>query len=143
MKGRLCLSEYITSIGILFIQGSVLDFVFPLSRREEEGYRTGNDEGKVVEMAEGRMKYTTLTIVLVWPSCLRLQDTRVRAERNVLGNVYLISLTKNLWYKEREQLDSGGGGVLSLGAGHDGSFFNPWQIYLLSCLRKVVNTAFL
>ena len=33
------------------------------------------------------------------------------------------SLTKNLEYKEREQLDSGGGGVLSQGAGHDGSFF--------------------
>ena len=36
-----------------------------------------------------------------------------RAVRNVLGNVYLSSLTKNLWYKEREQLDSGGGGALS------------------------------
>ena len=34
--------------------------------------------------------------------------------RNVLGNVYLSSLTKNLWYEEREQLDSGGGGALSL-----------------------------
>ena len=34
----------------------------------------------------------------------------MRAMRNVLGNVYLISLTKNLWYEEREQLDSGGGG---------------------------------
>ena len=35
----------------------------------------------------------------------------------------LSSLTKNLWYEEREQLDSGGGGALSQGAGHDGSFF--------------------
>ena len=76
---------------------------------------------------------------------LRLRDTRARAVRNVLGNVYLSSLTKNLWYEEREQLDSGGGGALSQGAGHDGSFFrkhNPWQIYLLSCSRKAVNTAF-
>ena len=40
-------------------------------------------------------------------------DTRARAMRNVLGNVYL---TKNLWYEEREQLDSGGGGALSQGA---------------------------
>ena len=54
---------------------------------------------------------------------LRLQDTRSLAVRNVLGNVYLISLTKNLWYEEREQLDSGSGGALSQGAGHDGSFF--------------------
>ena len=42
---------------------------------------------------------------------------------NVLGNVYLSSLTKNLEYEEREQRDSGGGGALSQGAGHDGSFF--------------------
>ena len=54
---------------------------------------------------------------------LRLQDTRSLAVRNVLGNLYFISLTKNLWYEEREQLDSGGGGALSQGAGHDGSFF--------------------
>ena len=47
----------------------------------------------------------------------------MHAVRNVLGNVYLSSLTKNLWYKEREQLDSGGGGALSQGAGHDGSFY--------------------
>ena len=32
------------------------------------------------------------------------------------------SLTKNLWYEEPEQLDSGSGGALSQGAGHDGSF---------------------
>ena len=32
-------------------------------------------------------------------------------------------LTKCLWYKEREQLDSGGGGALSQGAGHDGRFY--------------------
>ena len=44
--------------------------------------------------------------------------------RNVLGNLYLSSLTKNLWYEQREQLDSGGGGTLSQGAGHDGSFFD-------------------
>ena len=39
----------------------------------------------------------------------------MRAVRNVLGNVYLSSLTKNLWYEEREQLDSGGEGALSQG----------------------------
>ena len=55
-------------------------------------------------------------------SLLRLRDTRAHAVQNVLGNVYLISLTKNLWYEAREQLDSGGGGALSQGAGHDGSF---------------------
>ena len=37
--------------------------------------------------------------------------------RNILGNVYLSWLTKNLWYEQREQLDSGGGGTLSQGAG--------------------------
>ena len=51
------------------------------------------------------------------------RDTRAHAVRNVLGNVYLSSLTKNLWYEQREQPDSGGGGALSQGAGHDGSFF--------------------
>ena len=40
-----------------------------------------------------------------------------------IGNVYLVSLTTNLWYEEREQLDSGSGGALSQGAGHDGSFY--------------------
>ena len=54
---------------------------------------------------------------------LRLRDTRARAVRNVLGNVYLSSLTKNLWYEQREQLDSRGGGALSQGAGHDRSFY--------------------
>ena len=54
---------------------------------------------------------------------LRLRDTRARAVRNVLGNAYLSSLTKNLEYEEREQFDSGGGGELSQGAGHDESFF--------------------
>ena len=44
----------------------------------------------------------------------------MRAVRNVLENVYLIPLTKNLWY---EECDSGGGGTLSQGAGHDGSFY--------------------
>ena len=38
-------------------------------------------------------------------------------------HIYLSSVTKNLEYEEREQLDSGGGGALSQGAGHDGSFF--------------------
>ena len=47
----------------------------------------------------------------------------MRAVRNVLGNVYLRSLTKNLWYEQREQLASRGGGALSQGAGHDGSFY--------------------
>ena len=61
-------------------------------------------------------------IIVLW-YLLRLRDTRARGVRNVLGNQYLSSLTKNLWYKEREQLDSGGGGTLSQGAGHDGSFF--------------------
>ena len=54
---------------------------------------------------------------------LRLWDTRARAVRNVLGNVYLSLLTKNFWYEQREQLDSGGGGMLSQGAGHDGSSY--------------------
>ena len=44
----------------------------------------------------------------------------MRAVRNVLGNVHLSLLTQNLWFKEREQLHSGGGGALSQGAGHDG-----------------------
>ena len=46
------------------------------------------------------------------------------AVRNILGNayMYLSSLTKNLWYEQREQLDCSGGGALSQGAGHDGSF---------------------
>ena len=50
---------------------------------------------------------------------LRLRDTHVRALRNVLGNVYLNSLTR---YEQHEQLDSRGGGALSQGAGRDGSF---------------------
>ena len=45
---------------------------------------------------------------------------------------YLISLTKNLWYKECEQLDSGGGGALSRGAGHDGSFFDSINLSAVS-----------
>ena len=36
---------------------------------------------------------------------LRLRDTHVRALRNVLGNVYLNSLTR---YEQHEQLDSRG-----------------------------------
>ena len=50
---------------------------------------------------------------------LRLRDTHARTVHNVLECI----LTKNLWYEEREQLDSGGGGALSQGAGHDGSFY--------------------
>ena len=50
---------------------------------------------------------------------LRLRDTHARA----VQNVYLSLLTKNLWYEQREQLDSRGGGALSQGAGHDGSFY--------------------
>ena len=69
-----------------------------------------------------------VTIVHVTPATnivtmSRLWDTHARGVRNVLGNVYLSSLTKNLWYEEREQLDSGGGSALSQGAGHDESFF--------------------
>ena len=44
------------------------------------------------------------------PVTLRLRDTGARAVQNVLGNLYLSSLTKNLWYEEHEQHDSGGGG---------------------------------
>ena len=78
---------------------------------------------------------------------LRLRDTRPRAMRNVLGNVYLSSLTKNLWYEQREQLDSGGGGTLSQGAGHDGSFLTD-TLYSRaktssSVHQKAVFTAFL
>ena len=62
-------------------------------------------------------------ITFGYPGTLRLRDTRARAVRNVLGNLYLSSLTKNLWNEEREQLHSGSGGALSQGAGHDGSFF--------------------
>ena len=51
-----------------------------------------------------------------------LRDTHVRAVRNVLGNVYLSSLTKNLWYEQCEQLDCRGRGALSQSAGHDRSF---------------------
>ena len=54
---------------------------------------------------------------------LWLRDTRACTVRNVLGNAYLSLLTKNLWYEQREQLDSRGGGALSQGAGHDGSFY--------------------
>ena len=61
------------------------------------------------------------TIVTIY--WLRLWDTRARAMQNVLRNVYLSSLTKNLRYEECEQLDSSSGGALSQGAGHDGSFF--------------------
>ena len=52
----------------------------------------------------------------LYPSCSFKVTGYSCAVRNVLGNVYLSSLTKNLWYEQREQLDSGS-------AGHDGSFF--------------------
>ena len=48
---------------------------------------------------------------------LRLRDTSACAVRNVLGNVYLSSVTINLWYEQREQLNSRSGGALSQGAG--------------------------
>ena len=68
-----------------------------------------------------------------------------RAVRNVLGNVYLSSLTKNLWYKEREQLDSGGGGALSQVQGMTEAFTDT--LYSLaktsiSVHQKAVFTAF-
>ena len=40
-----------------------------------------------------------------------------------IGKCILKLASKNLWCKEREQLDSGGEGTLSQGAGHDGSFY--------------------
>ena len=55
--------------------------------------------------------------------CFKVMGYSCVRVRNVLGNVYLSSLTMNLWYEQREQLDSGGGGTLSQGAGHDGSFY--------------------
>ena len=48
----------------------------------------------------------------------------MRTPCEMYGKCVLISsLTKNFWWEERDQLDSGGGGALSQGAGHDGSFF--------------------
>ena len=77
-------------------------------------------------------------------SCLllRLRDTRVRAVRNVLGNVYLSSLTKISGTKSVSNL------ILAVEVrchkvqGMTEALHNPWQIYLLSCSRKAVNTAF-
>ena len=65
----------------------------------------------------------TKPIYTTKPGYLRLRDTRACAVRNVLGNAYLSSLTKNLEYEECEQLDSGSGSALSQGSGHDGSFY--------------------
>ena len=70
-----------------------------------------------------RAENVSVQIDQVQSSTLRLRDTHVRAVQNVLGNVYLSSLTKNLCYEQHEQLDSGGEGTLSQGAGHDGSFY--------------------
>ena len=54
---------------------------------------------------------------------LRLRDTRARRVK-CFGKCILNFANQNLWYEEREQLDSGGGGALSQGAGHGGSFFD-------------------
>ena len=40
---------------------------------------------------------------------------------------------KSLEYEECEQLDSGGGGALSQGAGHDGSFFDSIILGIFIC----------
>ena len=48
----------------------------------------------------------------------------MRTPCEMYWEMYLSSLTKNLWYEECEQLDSGGGGALSQGAGRDRSFFD-------------------
>ena len=45
-----------------------------------------------------------------------LKPPYISAPGNVLGNVYLISI------------DSGGGGALSHGAGHDGSFLRIYAV---------------
>ena len=60
---------------------------------------------------------------------MKLKVSRCRYA--MLGLKGLSSLTKNLWYEKREQLDSGGGGTLSQGAGHDGSFFK-----FICCLAR-------
>ena len=73
--------------------------------------------------------------LLIVPKQLLLKVTGY----SVLGNVYLSLLTKNLWYEEREQLDSGGGGALSQGAGHDGRFFDsiiPGKF--ICCLARLI-----
>ena len=68
---------------------------------------------------------------------LRLRDTHARAVRNVLGNAYLSLLTKNLWYEEREQLDSGSGGALSQGAGMTEAFFDSIiRCKFICCLAR-------
>ena len=73
-----------------------------------------NDTTAHAQKCDVRMTTTDVNKVTGY-SCARV--------RNVLGNAYLSSLTKNLEYEEREQLDSGSGGALSQGAGHDGSFY--------------------
>ena len=40
-----------------------------------------------------------------------------------IGKCIFKLANQNLEYEESEQLDSGGGGALSQGAGHDGSFY--------------------
>ena len=49
---------------------------------------------------------------------------------------------KHLEYDEREQLDSGGGGALSQGAGHDGTFFDSINLSAVS-LEKSGKSGFL
>ena len=50
--------------------------------------------------------------------CLKVTGYLCACHVKGIGNVYLIQ------NEEREQLDSGGGGALSQGAGHDESFFD-------------------
>ena len=44
---------------------------------------------------------------------LKVTGSSCARRAKCIGNVYLISLTKNLECEEREQLNSGGGGALS------------------------------
>ena len=41
-----------------------------------------------------------------------------------IGKCILNFANQNIWCKEREPLDSGGGGALSQGAGHDGKLYS-------------------
>ena len=75
---------------------------------------------------------------------LRLRDTCAHTVRNV----YLISLTKNLWYQQREQLHTGGGGALSQSAGQGMTKAFTDTLYRLaktssSVHRKAVFTDFI
>ena len=63
-----------------------------------------------------------------YPVTLRLRDTRARAVRNILGNVYLSSLTKNLWYE-----------LVSRGQTHtEGRVWSSYNDTLV--LRRLVST---